>query len=181
MAVNCWWNKALHLGHNVSVLCHVSTPGRANSCGLCQLYVIKPDHRYQFPSTCASTKETFNFSIAAEHREHIHCICNRNTAETCNVTVRGDCEYDRIDHLSLMASLLALGMFRSQRSQKGVVYKKHCVMTYSIWVFINRSFPPRSKLNSTHTMNGRITIRGLTKIQYAYFVSAQVWVVTDYI
>uniref|UniRef100_A0A671QVS1 Interleukin-12 receptor subunit beta-2-like n=1 Tax=Sinocyclocheilus anshuiensis TaxID=1608454 RepID=A0A671QVS1_9TELE len=89
VAVNCWWNKTLPVGHNVSVLCHMSTQGRANSCGLCQLYVIKLDHRHQFPSTCASTKETFNFSIAAEHREHIHCMCNGNTSETCNVTVRG--------------------------------------------------------------------------------------------
>ncbi len=112
--VNCWWNKALPLGHNVSVLCHMSTRGRANSCGLCQLYVIKLDHRHQFASTCASTKETFNFSIAAEHRECIRCMCNGNTAETCNVTVRGGCEYFRIDHLSLTASLLALDMFRSQ-------------------------------------------------------------------
>lgn len=89
VAVNCWWNKAVPLGHNVSVLCHMSTQGRANNCGLCQLYVIKPDHRHQFLSTCASTKETFNFSIAEEHREHIRCMCNGNTAETCNVTVRG--------------------------------------------------------------------------------------------
>uniref|UniRef100_A0A673MZ39 Interleukin-12 receptor subunit beta-2-like n=1 Tax=Sinocyclocheilus rhinocerous TaxID=307959 RepID=A0A673MZ39_9TELE len=89
VAVNCWWNKALPVAHNVSVLCHMSTRGRANSCGLCQLYVIKLDHRHQFPSTCASTKETFNFSIAAEHREHIRCMCNGNTSETCNVTVRG--------------------------------------------------------------------------------------------
>ncbi|XP_016098473.1 interleukin-12 receptor subunit beta-2-like isoform X2 [Sinocyclocheilus grahami] len=89
VAVNCWWSKTLHVGHNVSVLCHMSTQGRANSCGLCQLYVIKLDHRYQFPRTCASTKETFNFSITAEHREHIRCMCNGNTSETCNVTVRG--------------------------------------------------------------------------------------------
>uniref|UniRef100_A0A672MKJ7 Interleukin-12 receptor subunit beta-2-like n=1 Tax=Sinocyclocheilus grahami TaxID=75366 RepID=A0A672MKJ7_SINGR len=92
VAVNCWWSKTLHVGHNVSVLCHMSTQGRANSCGLCQLYVIKLDHRYQFPRTCASTKETFNFSITAEHREHIRCMCNGNTSETCNVTVRGGCD-----------------------------------------------------------------------------------------
>lgn len=169
MAVNCWWNKALPLGHNVSVLCHMSTRGTANSCGLCQLYVIILGHRHQFPSTCASTKETFNLSIAAEHREHIHCICNGNTAETCNVTVRGGCEYDIID---LITSSGNVSFTRcAQRSQKGVVYKKNYVMTYSIWVFINISFPPRSKFNCTHTMNGRITIRGLAKIQYAYFVS----------
>uniref|UniRef100_A0A8C2F7W7 Interleukin 12 receptor, beta 2a, like n=1 Tax=Cyprinus carpio TaxID=7962 RepID=A0A8C2F7W7_CYPCA len=87
VAVNCWWNKALPVGHNVSFLCHTITWGRANSCGLCQLYVITLDHRHQFLSTCASAKETFNFSIAAEHREHIRCTCN--TSETCNVTVRG--------------------------------------------------------------------------------------------
>ncbi|XP_052408173.1 interleukin-12 receptor subunit beta-2 [Carassius gibelio] len=89
VAVNCWWDKAAPVGHNVSVLCHTSTRGRANSCGLCQLYVIKRDQRHQFPSTCASTEETFNFSIAAEHREHLRCMCTGNTSETCSVTVRG--------------------------------------------------------------------------------------------
>ncbi|KAK9978313.1 hypothetical protein ABG768_020069 [Culter alburnus] len=83
--VNCWWNQALHVDPNVSVVCHTS----ANSCDLCQIYVITPGHRHLLPSTCASTKETFSFSIAAKHTGHIRCMCNGNMADTCNVTVRG--------------------------------------------------------------------------------------------
>lgn len=128
--VNCWWNKALPLGHNVSVLCHMSTRGRANSCGLCQLYVIKPDHRHQFASTCASTKETFTFSIAAEHRERIRCMCNGNTAETCNVTVRGgyppsppsrpDCAIEDLDDEDIYCSWT-----KSNESMIPTVYSLH--------------------------------------------------------
>lgn len=125
VAVNCWWNKALPVGHNVSFLCHTITWGRANSCGLCQLYVITLDHRHQFLSTCASAKETFNFSIAAEHREHIRCTCN--TSETCNVTVRGGCEYDRIDHVSLMTSLLALGICSAHTGPRREVFSRKTV------------------------------------------------------
>uniref|UniRef100_A0A673MAR7 Interleukin-6 receptor subunit beta-like n=1 Tax=Sinocyclocheilus rhinocerous TaxID=307959 RepID=A0A673MAR7_9TELE len=89
VVLNCWWNQAIPVGRNVSVVCHMSTLARANSCGLCQLNVITQGHRHQFPSTCASTKETFNFSIATEDREQIHCMCNGSTADTCNITVRG--------------------------------------------------------------------------------------------
>uniref|UniRef100_A0A8C2AV84 Interleukin 12 receptor, beta 2a, like n=1 Tax=Cyprinus carpio TaxID=7962 RepID=A0A8C2AV84_CYPCA len=96
VVLNCWWNQTLPVGRNVSVVCHMSRPtlARANSCGLCQLNVITQGHRHQFPSTCASTKETFSFSIAAEDRENIRCVCNGNTADTCNVTVRGGCDSD---------------------------------------------------------------------------------------
>lgn len=87
--INCWWNRALPAGHNVSVVCHTSARGEANSCDLCQLYVITPEQRHLLPSACASTKETFNFSIAAKHTGHIRCMCNGNTTDTCNVTVRG--------------------------------------------------------------------------------------------
>ncbi|XP_043091748.1 LOW QUALITY PROTEIN: interleukin 12 receptor, beta 2a, like [Puntigrus tetrazona] len=87
--VNCWWNEALAVGHNVSVLCHMSSRGRTDSCGLCQLYVIILGHRHEFPSTCANTKETFSFSIAAEHRESVRCLCNRTASDGCSVTVRG--------------------------------------------------------------------------------------------
>uniref|UniRef100_A0A672R0V8 Interleukin-6 receptor subunit beta-like n=1 Tax=Sinocyclocheilus grahami TaxID=75366 RepID=A0A672R0V8_SINGR len=89
VVLNCWWNQALPVGRNVSVVCHMRTLARANRCGLCQLNVITQSHRHQFPSTCASTKETFNFSIATEDREQIHCMCNGSTADTCNITVRG--------------------------------------------------------------------------------------------
>uniref|UniRef100_A0A673MAR2 Interleukin-6 receptor subunit beta-like n=1 Tax=Sinocyclocheilus rhinocerous TaxID=307959 RepID=A0A673MAR2_9TELE len=92
VVLNCWWNQAIPVGRNVSVVCHMSTLARANSCGLCQLNVITQGHRHQFPSTCASTKETFNFSIATEDREQIHCMCNGSTADTCNITVRGGCD-----------------------------------------------------------------------------------------
>ncbi|XP_073689667.1 interleukin 12 receptor, beta 2a, like [Garra rufa] len=87
VAVNCWWNRALHVGRNVSVLCQTSTWG--NSCGLCQHYVITLGHRHQFARACASTSEAFNFSIATEHREHIRCMCSGNTPDNCHVTVRG--------------------------------------------------------------------------------------------
>lgn len=100
--VNCWWNQALHVDPNVSVVCHTSAQGRANSCDLCQIYVITPGQRHLLPSTCASTKETLNFSIATKHTGHIRCVCNGNMVDTCNVTVREGCEYHRIDNLSLM-------------------------------------------------------------------------------
>nr|AKM20923.1 interleukin-12 receptor subunit beta-2-like X2 [Ctenopharyngodon idella] len=86
--VNCWWNQALHVDPNVSVVCHTSAQGRANSCDLCQIYVITPGQRHLLPSTCASTKETLNFSIATKHTGHIRCVCNGNMVDTCNVTVR---------------------------------------------------------------------------------------------
>ncbi|XP_059413613.1 interleukin 12 receptor, beta 2a, like [Carassius carassius] len=89
VVLNCWWNQALPVARNVSVVCHMSTLARANSCDLCQLNVITQGHRHQFPSTCASTKETFSLSIATEDIENIRCMCNGNTAEICNVTVRG--------------------------------------------------------------------------------------------
>lgn len=118
--VNCWWNQALHLDPNVSVVCHMSS----NSCDLCQIYVITPGHRHLLPSTCASTKETFNFSIATKHTGHIRCMCNGNMADTCNVTVRGGCEYHRIDHLSLMTfrNVLCLHDTHTHTHKKGIVY-----------------------------------------------------------
>ncbi|XP_077068010.1 interleukin 12 receptor, beta 2a, like [Siphateles boraxobius] len=87
--VNCWWNRAHPVGHNVSVVCHTSALGRAKSCDLFQLCVITPRHRHLLPSACVRTKETFNFSIALKHTGDIHCMCNGTTADTCNVTVRG--------------------------------------------------------------------------------------------
>lgn len=108
--VNCWWNRAHPVGHNVSVVCHTSARGRAKSCDLFQLCVITPGQRHLLPSTCVSAKETFNFSIAIKHTGHIRCMCNGKTSDTCNLTVRGGCEYNRIDHLSTMNSLLNLGM-----------------------------------------------------------------------
>ncbi|XP_052392534.1 interleukin-6 receptor subunit beta [Carassius gibelio] len=89
VVLNCWWNQALPVARNVSVVCHTSSLARANSCDVCQLNVITQDHRHQFPSTCASTNETISLSIATEDIENIRCTCNGNTAETCNVTVRG--------------------------------------------------------------------------------------------
>ncbi len=111
--VNCWWNKALPLGHNVSVLCHMHT-GTSE-----QLWSLPALCHQTGPQTSVCQhmcqyQRNLHLSIAAEHRERIRCMCNGNTAETCNVTVRGGCEYFRIDHLSLTASLLALSMFRSQ-------------------------------------------------------------------
>ncbi|XP_050961875.1 interleukin 12 receptor, beta 2a, like [Labeo rohita] len=88
VGVNCWWNRALSVGGNVSLFCQTSTWGRASSCGLCQL-VIKLGHRPQFASACASTDETFNFSIATEQREKILCTCSGNTSDACTVIVRG--------------------------------------------------------------------------------------------
>lgn len=126
--VNCWWNQALHVDPNVSVVCHTS----ANSCDLCQIYVITPGHRHLLPSTCASTKETFIFSIAAKHTGHIRCMCNGNMADTCNVTVRGGCEYHIIDHLSQMTFGNVLGFISftykclclhdTHKHKKGIVY-----------------------------------------------------------
>ncbi|CAM4401566.1 unnamed protein product [Leuciscus chuanchicus] len=84
--VNCWWNQAHPVGHNVSVVCHTSARERAKSCDLFQLCVITPGHL--LPSACVRTKETFNFSIAVKHTGHIRCTCNGKTADTCNVTVR---------------------------------------------------------------------------------------------
>ncbi|XP_056127990.1 interleukin 12 receptor, beta 2a, like [Rhinichthys klamathensis goyatoka] len=87
--VNCWWNRAHPVGHNVSVVCHTSARGRAKSCDLFQLWVITPGHRHLLPSACVSAKETFNFSIAIKHTWHIRCMCNGKTDDICNVTVRG--------------------------------------------------------------------------------------------
>ncbi|KAL1277706.1 hypothetical protein QQF64_024379 [Cirrhinus molitorella] len=88
VSVNCWWNQALPADRNVSLLCQTNTWGRDSSCGYCQLF-IKLGHRHQFARACASANEAFNFSIAAEHREHIFCMCSEDTSATCNVTVRG--------------------------------------------------------------------------------------------
>ncbi|KAK7168220.1 hypothetical protein R3I94_002309 [Phoxinus phoxinus] len=87
--VNCWWNRAHPVGHNVSVVCHTSALGGAKSYDLFQLCVITPGHRHLLPSACVRTKETFNFSIAIKHTGLIRCMCIGKTADTCNVTVRG--------------------------------------------------------------------------------------------
>ncbi|NP_001352715.1 interleukin 12 receptor, beta 2a, like precursor [Danio rerio] len=82
--VNCWWNQALPVDRDVSVLCHTSAQGRAYKCDLCQLHVITSGH--QLTSTCANSTETFSFSIPVEHREHINCSCS---GSTCNVKAQG--------------------------------------------------------------------------------------------
>jgi len=136
--VNCWWNRAQPVGHNVSVVCHTSARGRAKSCDLFQLWVITPAHRHLIPSPCVRAKETCNFSIARKHTGHIRCMCNGKTNDTCNVTVRGGCEYNRIDLQWLHYWIWEFSGFHkfyvqvskftwhtnTQRSLKGIVYKE---------------------------------------------------------
>ncbi|TRY91423.1 hypothetical protein DNTS_018793 [Danionella cerebrum] len=83
--VHCWWNQALPVGPDVSVVCQKISQDSASKCGLCQLYVTP----HQLLSTCGKTQEAFDVSVATQHRKRIRCLCNGDESETCNVTVQG--------------------------------------------------------------------------------------------
>ncbi|XP_057203139.1 interleukin 12 receptor, beta 2a, like [Triplophysa rosa] len=89
--VNCWYNQALPVSANVSVVCHTSLQGRPAICGLCQLDVMISEQRHHLPSACTNISETRAISIAFEHKGHVRCMlnCRGNTLDTCNVTVLG--------------------------------------------------------------------------------------------
>ncbi|XP_056609864.1 interleukin 12 receptor, beta 2a, like isoform X2 [Triplophysa dalaica] len=89
--VKCWYNQALPVGANVSVLCHTSLQGRPAICGLCQIDVMIFEQRHHLPSACTNISETHAISIAFEHKGHVRCMlnCLGNTLDRCNVTVLG--------------------------------------------------------------------------------------------
>lgn len=93
--VKCWYNQALPVGANVSVLCHTSLQGRPAICGLCQIDVMIFEQRHHLPSACTNISETHAISIAFEHKGHVRCTlnCLENTVDTCNVTVLGGSKY----------------------------------------------------------------------------------------